>query len=156
MRLPGELDPDAAAANYEDIVRELVHADYAPPVGDLPRFDLILLGMGSDGHTASLFPGTEALHERTRLVVANRLPAQNAVRLSFTYPLINAARRVLFLVRGEDKAATLRDVLSGPYRPDRLPCQGVQLLAGTVTWLVDAAAFAEVQSILDSEPGPLL
>ena len=114
--------------------------------GALPRFDLIILGMGSDGHTASLFPHTTALTETQRLVVANPTPQLGATRLTFTYPLINAARRVLVLVSGADKAATLREVISGPFDPQRLPSQNVQPVSGTVTWLVDTAAFAAIEA----------
>ncbi|MBW7886387.1 MAG: 6-phosphogluconolactonase, partial [Caldilineaceae bacterium] len=112
--------------------------------GDTPRFDMILLGMGADGHTASLFPGTAALGDTQRLVVANEVPKLGATRLTFTYRLINAARRVLILVSGAEKAAVLREVLNGPRQVAQLPVQGVQPIKGTVTWLVDEAAYGEV------------
>lgn len=141
MRMAGELEPEVAAANYEAIVRELVPAAYDQVTGDRPRFDLILLGMGADGHTASLFPHTPALAEQKRLVVANPVPALQTTRLTFTFPLINAARRILVLVSGADKAQALHDVLVGPHRPDALPAQAIHPVAGQVTWLVDEAAF---------------
>lgn len=132
-RLHGEVDPIEAARRCDHILRTL--AD-----GETPRFDLILLGMGADGHTASLFPHTNALEESGRLVVANEVPQLDAVRLTFTYPLLNAARQILFLVRGADKAAALHAVLDGPGDIAQWPSRGVQPTNGTVTWLVDDAA----------------
>ncbi len=149
VRMPGELEPEQAAAIYEQNVRELVPAKFQGPGGRPPRFDLILLGMGKDGHTASLFPHTPALNETRRLVVANPVPQLQTTRLTFTYPLINEARRVLFLVSGAGKAATLREVLTGPYDPQRLPSQGVHPHDGQLIWLVDQAAF----SLIDAEMG---
>ncbi len=140
MRMMGEVDPDAAAASYEEIVRALVPPNPKQASGPLPRFDLILLGMGADGHTASLFPHTDALHEAERLVVANRVPKLDATRLTFTAPLINASRRVLFLVSGGDKAEALRAVHQGPHQPDDLPSQLIHPVAGNLIWLVDEAA----------------
>src|SRR5690606_4936166 len=101
-----------------------------------PRFDLILLGMGTDGHTASLFPHTQAVREDFRLFVANDVPQLETKRLTFTFPLINAARRALFLVSGKDKADVLHAVLEGERDLDRLPSQGVALEDGIVTWMI--------------------
>ncbi|MFN3333151.1 MAG: 6-phosphogluconolactonase, partial [Caldilinea sp.] len=123
-------------------VRELVPPNPAAGTGETPRFDLILLGMGADGHTASLFPGSPALAEQARLVVATAAPTGQP-RLTFTYPLINAARRVLILVSGAEKAATLRAVRTQPPDPNRYPVQGVNPVRGNLTWLVDAAAGGE-------------
>jgi 6-phosphogluconolactonase len=142
FRMAGEGDPDAAALAYERAVRELVPPNPAAGTGETPRFDLILLGMGVDGHTASLFPGSPALTEQERLVVATTAPTGQP-RLTFTYPLINAARRVLILVSGAEKAATLRAVRTQPPDPNRYPVQGVNLVRGNLTWLVDAAAGGE-------------
>lgn len=142
LRMAGEGDPDAAALAYERAVRELVPPNPAAGTGETPRFDLILLGMGVDGHTASLFPGSPALAEQKRLVVATAAPTGQP-RLTFTYPLINAARRVLILVSGAEKAATLRAVRTEPPNPNRYPVQGVNLVRGNLTWLVDAAAGGE-------------
>ena len=100
--------------------------------------------MGADGHTASLFPHTPALAESERLVVANPVPKLGATRLTFTFPLINAARRVLVLVAGSDKAPALREVLRGARNPDLYPSQRIHPIDGTVTWLVDAAAHANI------------
>jgi 6-phosphogluconolactonase len=148
VHMSGDSEPNAAAADYERAVRELVPANPNSGAGDIPRFDLILLGMGGDGHTASLFPGSPALVEQERLVVANPGPPPHTTRLTFTYPIINAARRVLVLVSGEDKAETLRDVLNGPPDPSRLPAQAIHPVDGVVTWLVDEAAFAAVAATL--------
>lgn len=145
VRMAGESDPSAAAAAYESAVREMVPADPHAGTGSAPRFDLILLGMGADGHTASLFPGTPALSETDRLVVANSGPPPFTERITFTYPLINAARRILVMVSGADKADTLRRVISGPSVPELLPIQGVQPINGVITWLVDQAAFAGIE-----------
>lgn len=115
-----------------------------PPRGKPPAFDLILLGMGPDGHTASLFPHTAALHETARWVVANPVPTLGTERITLTAPLINRAATVLFLVVGADKAATLAAVLEGPRVVDRLPAQLIQPVSGTVTWLVDAVAASQL------------
>jgi 6-phosphogluconolactonase len=127
--------PEESAAAYERLVREIVPGD------PIPRFDLVLLGMGDDGHTASLFPGTDAIHERERLVVAHHVPKLNATRLTMTPPLLNAARGVIFLVAGAGKAARLAEVLEGPVDVGRLPSQVIRP-AGELIWLVDRAAAA--------------
>ena len=142
LRMAGEGDPDAAALAYAQTVRELVPPNPAAGTGAIPRFDLILLGMGADGHTASLFPGMPVLNETARLVAATTAPTGQP-RLTFTYPLLNAARRVLILVSGAEKAATLRAVRQEPHDPTRYPVQGVQPIRGNLTWLVDAAAEGE-------------
>ncbi len=142
VRMAGDGEPDAAAADYERAVRELTPANPRSGAGDLPRFDLVLLGMGADGHTASLFPHTPALDEQRRLVVSNPGPPPHTNRLTFTYPLINAARRMLVLVSGAEKAATLRAVLEGPRDVQSLPSQGLAPVDGTLIWLVDQAAGA--------------
>ena len=128
-------EPDAAvaAAAYETELRAFFHL--AP--GEWPRFDLVLLGLGKDAHTASLFPGGEAVHERERLVVAPWVPAQSTFRITLTPPVLNHARLAVFLVSGEDKAEPLRAVLAGPRDPGRWPAQIVE---GNRLWLVDRAA----------------
>lgn len=148
MRMAGEAEPAAAAAGYADSIRELVPANPEAGTGEMPRFDLILLGMGDDGHTASLFPHTSGLHEKNRLVMANPVPQHATVRLSFSAPLINAARRILFLVRGGSKAEALEAVISGPAQPEKYPSQLIYPVNGSLTWLVDEAAFAAIQSAL--------
>jgi 6-phosphogluconolactonase len=138
-RIPAELAvPAAAAADYE---RALVAALGAPP-----RFDLVLLGMGPDGHTASLFPGSPALGETAHWVVANRVTSPlvhgTATRITLTAPAINAAHHVRFLVTGADKAAALAQVLAGPRDPTRYPSQLVAPGSGDLRWFVDDAAAA--------------
>ena len=116
--------------------------------GDPPRFELILLGMGPDGHTASIFPEQpEAVAPSDLLTISvHNSPKPPPTRISFTYKLINAAAGVLFLVAGADKSATLREVLRGPADRARLPARGVRLADGQLVWLVDVAAYAESRS----------
>jgi 6-phosphogluconolactonase len=135
-RIEAELGAAEAAARYEAELRSFFQL--AP--GGRPRFDLVFLGLGGDGHTASLFPGTEALGETSRLVAAPWVEKLGQRRITLTYPVLNAARRVLFLVTGADKAATLARVLAPPRQPEELPAQGVQPTAGELLWLIDRAA----------------
>lgn len=133
-------DKHAAAEEYEEELERvwgLIHHE-------MPRFDLVLLGMGSDGHTASLFPGTTALAETKRRVVANRVEKLGTWRITLTAPVINAAREVVLLVAGADKARVLKEVLQGPRDPSRLPAQLVDPSDGELAWLVDRAAAAEL------------
>ncbi len=132
-------DPEDGAAEYEAIIRTVVAGQ------PIPMFDLVLLGMGDDGHTASLFPQTEALGERDRLVVPNYVPKFDTTRLTFTVPLINAARAVVFLAAGPGKAERLSDVLDGELDPLNLPSQLISPTHGTLTWLVDEAAAANLK-----------
>ena len=129
-RIWGEMPPDQAAAAYQTELEAVV--------GVNGRLDLILLGMGADGHTASLFPGTEALEERERAVVAVYVERLQAWRVTLTLPVINAARQVLFLVTGAAKAEIVQAVLEGP--EGRFPAQQIRPTAGQLTWLVDVAA----------------
>ncbi len=132
-RIRGEDPPELAAAEAERSLRALF-ADAA-----VPSLDLVLLGLGDDGHTASLFPGTAALRETSRLVVPQYVDKLRSWRVTFTAPLLNAARQIAFIVEGAGKAATLHAVTEGPFQPDVLPSQLVQP-AGGVDWLVDVAA----------------
>jgi 6-phosphogluconolactonase len=132
-RVETELEPDVAASRYEDEMRA------AFPAG-VPRFDLVLLGVGEDGHTASLFPDTAALDERVRLVAANWVPKLAAHRITFTFPVLEAARTIWVLAVGERKAAIVREVLEGPVDPRRLPVQAARPANGDVVWWLDAAA----------------
>ena len=109
-------------------------------IGHVPRFDLILLGMGADGHTASLFPGTSAVRESQKLVAAPWVEKLQTHRVTLTPPVLNAAKHVMFLVSGNDKAEALQTVLEGPGDPDRYPSQVVQPTEGQVLWLVDSDA----------------
>jgi 6-phosphogluconolactonase len=141
-RMPADrADLDVAAEEYEREIRREVPAG----ADGIPRFDLIMLGMGDDGHTASLFPQTAALDERERLVVANYVPKLGAHRLTFTPALINAAANVLFLVAGAEKAETLHAVLQGPHEPQRHPSQLVAPSQGTLYWYVDRAAASRLE-----------
>ena len=133
-RIKGEIDPAQAALLYEQELQGVFRTRSLPP------FDLICLGMGENGHTASLFPGTAALHERERWVAAQYAEVMQTWRVTFTAPLINAARGVAFLVEGAGKADMLWRVLAGPYQPDVLPSQLIQPASGQLYWLVDAAA----------------
>jgi 6-phosphogluconolactonase len=142
-------DLDAAARNYQ---AGLARAFGVPEDGDPPAFDLILLGMGPDGHTASLFPETAALGETGRWVVPNYVPKFAANRLTLTYPVLNAAREVLFLVAGADKVQRLAEVLEGPSDWNRLPSQGVRPEAGSLAWFVDRAAAAGL-TLPAAQPG---
>lgn len=125
-----EPDAERAAAEYEDELRSFF--DLAQ--GEWPRFDLILLGLGKDGHTASLFPGGTAVHERERLVVAVIAPG---VRITLTPPVLNNAGRAVFLVSGEDKAQALQSVIEGERNPERYPAQAVE---GNRLWMMDRPA----------------
>jgi 6-phosphogluconolactonase len=139
-RIAGELpDPAEAAARYQE---ELARVFAAPPDAPPPIFDLILLGMGPDGHTASLFPYGQALTERTRWVVGYTVARLGKPRITLTPPVLNRAAEVRLLVTGADKAAVLREALEGPREPERLPVQLVVPEAGRLVWLVDRAAAA--------------
>ena len=141
-RIRGEAPPNIAAGEYEGtLLRVFGQSDASP----FPRFDLILLGMGPDGHTASLFPGSAALREQKRWVTANDVEKFKDTptpwqRVTLTYPVLNAAAHVLFMVAGADKADSLREVLEGPPNPDLYPSQAVKPVNGNLTWLVDKSS----------------
>jgi 6-phosphogluconolactonase len=137
-RIEGELEPDLAAARYETELRDGFRIEGA----EYPRFDLIALGMGDDGHTASLFPHTEALHEKSRLVTANHVPQKDTWRITLTWPVIDHASSVFFLIAGSDKAKVLNEVLTGPHDPERLPSQLIWPCSGILTLILDQAAAA--------------
>lgn len=141
-RIPGELPPPEAAQRYEQTLRAFFAAD--DPTLPQPRFDLLLQGLGDDGHTASLFPGTAALSEEARWVVENYVPRLDSWRITLTAPAINAAAHVIFLVSGAGKADALHAVLRGPQRPHDYPAQLIRPRAGQVLWLVDWAAAARL------------
>jgi 6-phosphogluconolactonase len=137
-RMRGELEPAAAAAQYEAELRSCFKVEGA----DLPRFDLVALGMGPDGHTASLFPHTEALKETNRLVTANHVQNKDAWRITLTWPVINRANSVFFLIGGADKAQILNEVLTGPKDSARLPSQLIWPVSGILTLILDKSAAA--------------
>jgi len=137
FRIKGEYEDAARAAEeYAQVLGDFFKLN----VGEFPRLDLALLGMGPEGHTASLFPGTKALREKDRLVVANWVGKLYTTRVTLTAPVLNNAARVLFLIQGEDKAPALKAVLEGPYEPDQLPAQLIRPHNGELRWLVEQAA----------------
>jgi 6-phosphogluconolactonase len=133
-RIPTEHPPTAAAEIYDALIGAHL------PAG---RFDLVLLGLGEDCHTASLFPGTSALHEETRYCVVNEVPQLETTRITLTYPILNAARSVLFLVAGESKAQALAAVHHESVEIEKRPAQGISPTDGELHWLVDEAAAKE-------------
>lgn len=153
-RMRGEELPERGAAAYEALLHECFDIG---PGGPPPVFDLILLGMGADGHTASLFPGTAALGERTRWVVENRADPAGMARLTLTFPVLNAASKVLFLVSGADKAARVRQVLERTPGPGErqgqgmaaLPASQIQPVRGQLEWMLDRAAASQLSAATD-------
>src|SRR5580698_4800117 len=150
FRMEGELAPDVAASRYESTLRNVMKLEGA----ESPAFDLIVLGMGPDGHTASLFPNTEALNEMGRLVVANHVLQKETWRITLTWPVINQGAEVAFEVEGPGKTAIVAEVLTGPRDPERLPSQLIRPANGKLLFLLDqdaaaklppASAFAEAQ-----------
>lgn len=137
-RMEGELEPEAAAARYESTLRNTFRLEGA----ESPRFDLLQLGMGPDGHTASLFPHTDAINEMGRLVTANFVPKLDMWRITLTWPVINQAAEVFFLIGGADKAEVLKEVVLGPRDPDRLPSQLIWPSSGILSLVLDRAAAA--------------
>lgn len=136
-RIKGEYpEAEQAATEYEQALR----AHFKLTDGQFPRFDLVLLGMGSEGHTASLFPGTKALRENRRIAVHNWVGKVLMDRITLTAPAINNAANILFMVTGADKACALTAVLERVYEPDQLPAQLIQPVNGNLLWLVDTAA----------------
>jgi 6-phosphogluconolactonase len=136
-RIKGEYaDAEKAALEYEQALR----AYFKLKDGEYPRFDLVLLGMGEEGHTLSLFPGTRALHAANRIVVRNWVGKLFTERITLTAPAANGANRMIFLVTRADKALALKAVLEGPYEPEQLPAQLIQPVNGKLLWLVDQAA----------------
>jgi 6-phosphogluconolactonase len=151
-RIRGEYaDAGRAAEEYEHALR----AFFRLLPGQFPRFDLVLLGLGPDGHTASLFPGTKALHEEKRLVVSNWVGKFDADRITMTAPVLNNASCVIFLVSGEEKALALKAVLRGRHEPEQLPAQLVRPSHGRLLWLVDHAAARLLQDDREPEGGHL-
>ena len=130
-------DREAAAREYQE---EIARVFGLPADGPAPALDLVLLGLGADGHTASLFPGSAALAESRRWVVSHFVPALGAERITLTPPILNRAREVRVLVTGADKAGALRAVLHGPRAPERCPAQLIQPESGRLVWLVDRGA----------------
>ena len=132
-RMEGELEPKEAAQAYEDRLKKFFQQQ-------IPRFDLILLGLGDDAHTASLFPGTKALTETKKWVTANYVRKLSAWRLTMTARLINQAANVTFLVSGNGKAQALQRVLAGRFTPEEIPAQMIRPERGQLRWLLDSSA----------------
>jgi 6-phosphogluconolactonase len=139
FRIEGELAPEQAAARYESAIRNHLRLEGAQG----PRFDVLALGMGDDGHTASLFPHTDAINEMIRIAVANHVPQQkDSWRVTLTWPVINEASDVFFLIAGKDKAQPVHDVLLGKYDPETLPSQLIRPRNGKLLMLLDGDAAA--------------
>jgi 6-phosphogluconolactonase len=146
-RMEGELEPEVAAARYESTIRNTFKLEGA----ETPTFDLILLGMGDDGHTASLFPHTEALNEMSHIVVPNHVPQKDTWRITLTWPVINQGREVAFLIEGSGKTQVLHDVFLGPYQPEVHPSQLIRPSSGRLTLLLDSAAAAKLPAPVNSD-----
>ena len=139
-RIKGELDANIAALQYEENMRSF----FLVPNDDFPSFDLILLGLGDDGHTASLFPETMALNEKARWVVENFVPKLNEWRITFSIPLINSATNIIIVVSGEQKAHIINDILGENNQSSKLPIESIRPNDGKVLWLVDQAAASKL------------
>ncbi len=151
--IPGEVrDVRQAAAAYEERLRDF----FQLKAGEFPRFDFVLLGMGADGHTASLFPGTEALRERRHLVVASWVEKLRAFRITLTIPVFNHAAFLLFLVSGEEKAEILEAVFEDGEQRELLPSQLIRPAHGRLVWLADKAAARLLQRPSSSTDPPSL
>jgi 6-phosphogluconolactonase len=135
--MEGELEPLEAARRYENTLRKYFGTQPA-------TFDLLLLGMGEDGHTASLFPHTQPIHETDHWAVAHYVDKLSSWRLTLTPPILNRSRATVFLVAGKSKAATLKKVLQASYTPDELPSQVIRPLNGNLLWLVDQEAAGQL------------
>ena len=134
-RMRGDLDPEKAALDYEEILTK----EFALKEGEIPRFDMILLGMGDDGHTASLFPNSPGLYAGDRLVIDQYVPERKADRLTMTLPVLNNARCCMFLVTGKEKHSVLQKALNLLDEPE-LPAQQVRPAVGDLIWVVDEDA----------------
>lgn len=140
-RIKTELSPaEAAAESYEAEIARF----FGTAPGEFPSFDLVFLGMGANAHTASLFPHSKAIHESSHLVVAEYIAEVRMWRITMTAPLLNAARNVIFLISGADKAPVLRDVLFGDHDPERKPAQLIHPASGRLTWMIDSAAATQL------------
>ena len=134
----GAGDPQKNARSYEQELKSFFAGSA------WPQFDLVLLGMGEDGHTASLFPGSKGISEKNAWVIANWVERLNEFRITLTAPAINAAAQILFLVTGANKSSPLAAVLNGPFQPELLPAQVIKSDQGELIWMVDKAAAADL------------
>jgi 6-phosphogluconolactonase len=151
FRMEGELPPEEAANRYEATIRNQFRLEGA----ELPVFDIIALGMGDDGHTASLFPHTDGINEMMRVVIANHVPQKDTWRITLTWPVLNLGRSVFFLIQGADKAHVLRTMLLGRRDPDTIPSQLVRPQSGVLSLLLDEEAAAELPKPADGVHGEL-
>ena len=135
-RMEGELDPEEGAARYESEIRNTFKLEGA----ETPTFDLIILGLGPDGHTASLFPRTEGLDNMANIVIANHVPQKDTWRMTLTWPVITQGREVAFLIEGAEKADMVKTVWAGTYDPETWPAQLIRPASGKLTLLLDQAA----------------
>lgn len=135
-------DAETIAKDYETKILDF----FDLRENEFSRFDLILLGMGDDGHTASLFPFTNALNETEKIAVENPVEKLNTTRLTLTFPAINNAENIIFLVKGADKSETLKRVLEGDFEPQKFPSQNVRPEKGNLFWLVDSSAAALLEN----------
>jgi len=142
--IPVDIEPGKAAENYENIIKKYFGKD-------TPRFDLIFLGLGENGHTASLFPGSDVVFENMRLVREVYVPEQNMFRITMTPILINKAHNIIFLVEGENKAEILKTVLSGPQQPDKFPAQIIKAEDGDLYWFIDKKAAALLPAYIEQQ-----
>jgi 6-phosphogluconolactonase len=149
FRMEGELDPEEAAARYESTLRNVMKLEGA----ESPAFDLVTLGIGPDGHTASLFPNTAGLDEMGRLVIANHVPQKDVWRISLTWAVINHAAKVVFEVEGASKTDILAEVLTGPRDPERLPAQLIRPSNGKLLFLLDEAAAQKLPAASEVSAG---
>jgi 6-phosphogluconolactonase len=148
-RMEGELEPEQAAVRYEELIRR----EFGLDRNGSPVFDFIQLGMGDDGHCASLFPHTAAIHELGKIVMANHVPQMNTWRITLTWPVINKAREVSFWIEGAKKPEILREVLLGKYDPESKPSQLIRPESGQLGFLLDADAAANLpRTVSDDEP----
>lgn len=146
FRIPAEIEPpELAARNYSAALEDF----FGVKEPDMPRFDLVLLGIGADAHTASLFPHTAALRVTGKIAAANYVDKLESYRITLTAPAINRARNIIFLVAGSDKAPALANVLCGSDEPERYPGQLIRPESDNLVWMVDEAAFAELQTRLE-------
>ena len=142
-RIHGEMPPLEAAARYEEELR----AHFGLAGGEFPQFSLVLLGLGDNAHTLSLFPGIPAIHEQERMAVAVEVDAPQRWRVSLTAPVVNNAAHTIFMVTGEAKAVAVKDVLEGPRDVDRFPAQLIAPHDGELLWLLDRAAASLLEDV---------
>ena len=140
-RIRGEEDPERGARDYEEDVRKFFE------MAGLPVFDLVILGMGADGHTASLFPGSKSLDERVRLALPVYLEKPNWNRITLTLPVLNNAAQVIFLVAGQSKADMVWEILGGSQKKDRYPAGRINSVHRSITWLIDQGAARKLKGI---------